>query len=57
MECVAALIRDSEGRSVAAINVSGQAMRSSATVMADGLLPQLLAASHAMTRALSAQRV
>ncbi|MBC7598268.1 MAG: hypothetical protein H7238_04520 [Polaromonas sp.] len=40
---MAALIRDSEGRSAAPINVSGQAMRTSATVMADCLLPQLLA--------------
>jgi hypothetical protein len=43
--------------SVAAINVSGQAMRTSATVMADSLLPQLLAASQAMAHPLSAQRV
>ena len=54
---MAAPIRDPEVRSVAAINVSGQAMRSSATVMADCLLPQLLAASQAMARPLGNPRV
>ena len=51
-----AAIRDPEGRSVAAINISGQTNRTSASVMQDSMLPQLLAASHAMTRLLSVQR-
>lgn len=53
---IAAPIFDPAGRTVAALNISGQANRTSARAMQDGMLPSLLIASQAMTRLLSVQR-
>ena len=53
---IAAPITDRAGQTVAALNISGQANRSSAKVMQETMLPQLLAAAQAISRMLSAQR-
>ena len=49
---VAAPIVDRGGRMVAALNISGQANRTSAKVMQESLLPQLLAAAGTISRLL-----
>ncbi len=53
---MAAPIRDRSGRTVAALNISGQANRSSARVMQDTMLPPLLLAAQTISRLLSVQR-
>ena len=53
---IAAPITDRAGQTVAALNISGQANRSSAKVMQETMLPQLIAAAQAISRMLSAQR-
>lgn len=53
---MAAPIQDRLGRTVAALNISGQANRTSAKVMQDTMLPQLLAAAQTISRLLSVQR-
>ncbi len=53
---MAAPLTDRGGRTVAALNISGQANRTSARLMQETLLPPLLAAAQAISRLLSAQR-
>ncbi|MFI5444460.1 IclR family transcriptional regulator C-terminal domain-containing protein [Polaromonas sp. UC242_47] len=53
---MAAPIQDRLGRTVAALNISGQANRTSAKVMQDSMLPSLLAAAQTISRLLSVQR-
>lgn len=53
---MAAPLTDRSGRTVAALNISGQANRTSARLMQETLLPPLLAAAQAISRLLSAQR-
>ena len=53
---MAAPIHDRLGRTVAALNISGQANRTSAKVMQDAMLPPLLAAAQTISRMLSVQR-
>ncbi len=53
---MAAPITDRAGQTVAALNISGQANRSSAKVMQDTMLPPLLAAAKSISRMLSLQR-
>ncbi len=53
---MAAPIVDAAGRTVAALNISGQANRTSARAMQDNMLPALLTASQAVTRLLGSQR-
>lgn len=53
---MAAPIRDRQGRTVAALNISGQANRTSAKLMQDSMLPALLAAAQDISQLLSAQR-
>ncbi|SFC03448.1 transcriptional regulator, IclR family [Polaromonas sp. OV174] len=53
---IAAPITDRSGKTVAALNISGQANRSSAKLMQESMLPQLLAAAQTISRLLSAQR-
>ena len=53
---IAAPITDRAGQTVAALNISGQANRSSAKVMQETMLPQLIAAAQVISRMLSAQR-
>ncbi|MGH8859416.1 MAG: IclR family transcriptional regulator domain-containing protein, partial [Polaromonas sp.] len=53
---LAAPITNLAGQTVAALNISGQANRTSAKVMQETMLPQLLAAAQAISRMLSAQR-
>lgn len=53
---MAAPIQDRQGRTVAALNISGQANRTSAKAMQDGMLPALLAAAQNISRLLSVQR-
>ena len=52
---MAAPITDRAGQTVAALNISGQANRSSARVMQDTMLPPLLAAARSISRMLSLQ--
>jgi IclR family pca regulon transcriptional regulator len=53
---LAAPITDRTGQTVAALNISGQANRSSAKVMQETMLPQLLAAAQAISGRLGLQR-
>lgn len=53
---MAAPITNPAGQMVAALNISGQANRTSARVMQDTMLPPLLAAARAISRMLAAQR-
>jgi IclR family pca regulon transcriptional regulator len=53
---MAAPITDRAGQTVAALNISGQANRTSAKVMQEKMLPQLLAAAQAISGRLSLQR-
>lgn len=53
---MAAPITDRMGQTVAALNISGQANRSSAKVMQETMLPQLLAAAQAISGRLGLQR-
>ena len=53
---MAAPITDRAGHTVAALNISGQANRTSAKVMQEKMLPQLLAAAQAISGRLSLQR-
>jgi IclR family pca regulon transcriptional regulator len=53
---MAAPITDRSGQTVAALNISGQANRSSARVMQEEMLPALLSAAQAISRMLQAQR-
>lgn len=54
---MAAPITNRSGQTVAALNISGQANRTSARAMHDGMLPALLAAAQNISRLLGAQRV
>ncbi len=51
---IAAPIRNARGQTVAALNISGQANRTSEQMMREGLLPQLLAATRHISQLLSA---
>jgi len=53
---IAAPISNRAGRTVAALNISGQANRTSAKVMRDSMLPALQAAAQTISRMLSVQR-
>lgn len=53
---MAAPITDRAGQTVAALNISGQANRTSAKVMQETILPHLLAAAQSISRKLSLQR-
>lgn len=53
---LAAPVIDRSGRTVAALNISGQANRSSAKAMQDSMLPALLAAAQSISRLLAAKR-
>ncbi len=53
---MAAPITNRAGQMVAALNISGQANRTSAKVMQESMLPPLLAAAQAISRMLSVQR-
>lgn len=53
---LAAPITDRSGQTVAALNISGQANRSSAKVMQETMLPQLLAAAQVISSRLGLQR-
>ena len=53
---IAAPITDRAGQTVAALNISGQANRSSAKVMQETMLPQLRAAAQAISSRLGLQR-
>jgi IclR family pca regulon transcriptional regulator len=52
---MAAPITNRAGQTVAALNISGQANRTSAKAMQETMLPQLLEAAHAISRTLSVQ--
>ena len=52
---MAAPIHDRLGRTVAALNISGQANRTSAKIMQDTMLPPLLAAAQTISRLLAVQ--
>ncbi len=53
---MAAPVTNRAGQTVAALNISGQANRTSARAMHDGMLPALLAAAQGISRLLAAQR-
>lgn len=53
---LAAPVTDRTGRTVAALNISGQANRSSAKVMQDRMLPALLTSAQTISRLLAAKR-
>ncbi|MEO6016173.1 MAG: IclR family transcriptional regulator C-terminal domain-containing protein, partial [Polaromonas sp.] len=53
---IAAPITNRAGQTVAALNISGQANRTSARVMHDSMLPALLAAAQDISRLLGARR-
>ena len=53
---MAAPLTDRAGQTVAALNISGQANRTSAKVMQETMLPPLLAAAQAISQRLSLQR-
>lgn len=53
---MAAPITNRAGQTVAALNISGQANRTSAKVMQETMLPQLLAAAQTISRMLDVQR-
>ncbi|MDQ3059516.1 MAG: helix-turn-helix domain-containing protein [Pseudomonadota bacterium] len=53
---MAAPVTDRTGQMVAALNISGQANRTSARVMQETMLPPLLAAAQSISRMLSLQR-
>jgi IclR family pca regulon transcriptional regulator len=53
---IAAPITNRAGRTVAALNISGQANRTSAKTLQESMLPPLLAAAQAISRMLSARR-
>lgn len=52
---MAAPILDRQGKTVAALNISGQANRTSARVMQDSMLPPLLTAAQTISRLLAVQ--
>ncbi len=56
MVSMAAPITNRAGQTVAALNISGQANRTSAKVMQASMLPQLLTAAQTISRLLGAQR-
>ena len=53
---MAALVTDRAGQTIAAINISGQANRTSAKVMQETMLPLLLAAAQSISTRLALQR-
>jgi IclR family pca regulon transcriptional regulator len=53
---LAAPVTNREGRTVAALNISGQANRTSAKIMQDSMLPPLLAAAKTISRLLAVKR-
>ena len=53
---MAALVTDRAGQTIAAINISGQANRTSAKVMQETILPLLLAAAQSISTRLALQR-
>lgn len=53
---MAAPIKDRQGKTLAALNISGQANRSNAQVMQDTMLAPLLSAAQTISRMLGAQR-
>ncbi|MDB5778204.1 MAG: transcriptional regulator, IclR family, partial [Polaromonas sp.] len=53
---MAAPITDRSGHTIAAINISGQANRTSAKVMQETMLPRLLAAAQSISSQLTIQR-
>ena len=53
---LAAPVTNREGRTVAALNISGQANRTSAKIMQDSMLPALLAAAKTVSRLLAVKR-
>ncbi len=53
---MSAPITDRAGRTVAALNISGQANRTSAKIMQETMLPQLLSAAKDISRMLTVQR-
>ena len=53
---IAAPLTDRTGRTVAALNISGQANRTSATMMQETLLPALLSAARTISRMMGAPR-
>lgn len=53
---VAAPLRNRAGQTVAALNISGQANRTSAEMMQTELLPALLKAAEAISRTLGTRR-
>ena len=53
---IAAPLTDRAGRTIAALNISGQANRTSAKLMQETMLPPLLEAAQAISRLLSTQR-
>jgi IclR family pca regulon transcriptional regulator len=53
---MAAPIKDRQGQTLAALNISGQANRSNAQVMQDNMLEPLLSASQSISRMLGLQR-
>ena len=53
---LAAPVTNREGRIVAALNISGQANRTSAKAMQEGMLPALLAAAQTISRLLAVKR-
>jgi IclR family pca regulon transcriptional regulator len=53
---IAAPLADRTGRTVAALNISGQANRTSAAMMQESLLPALLRAAKTISRMMGAPR-
>ena len=53
---MAAPIKDRQGQTLGALNISGQANRSNAQVMQDTMLAPLLSAAQTISRMLGAQR-
>jgi len=53
---LAAPVTNREGRTVAALNISGQANRTSAKIMQDSMLPALLAAAKTISGLLAVKR-
>ena len=53
---MAVAVTDGSGQNVAALNISGQANRTSARVMQETMLPALQATAHTLSRLLGVQR-
>ena len=53
---LAAPVTNREGRTVAALNISGQANRTSAKIMQDSMLPALLTAAKTISKLLAVKR-